>query len=60
MPRQHKRLPGSRQYNMCNHKTIQHALEEIASGKISINKASIKYKIPKGTLVNKVQERGKQ
>lgn len=54
MPRTHKKLPGSRRYNAYTEEDMQAALEEIKNGTISINGASKKYNIAKGTLVNKV------
>lgn len=53
MVRNYKRIAGTREYKNYTQETLEEALEKITDGDMSINAASLKYKIPFGTLYNK-------
>jgi hypothetical protein len=53
MGRTHKRQLGSRTYKNHSEDTLNKALNAIQQGKMSYRDASLKFKIPLGTLSNK-------
>lgn len=53
MVRTYKKTPGTRNYKNYTEETLEEALEKITNGEMSINAASLFYKIPFGTLYNK-------
>lgn len=52
MVRNYKKPPGSREYRNYKQEALEEALEKITDGEMSINGASLHYKIPFGTLYN--------
>lgn len=61
MPRVYKRSPAARSYKAYDDETVKEAEMQIKSGKMSLRTASSIYKIPLGTLSNKVnQKHGRQ
>ena len=62
MVRNYQRKPGSRNYRNYDKETLAKCLAKIKSNKMSLSKASKEFKIPKGTLSNKldnVKQEGK-
>jgi hypothetical protein len=57
MPRTYVRKHGSKATKNYSEEDMEFALVEILDSKISITKAVIKYKIPKGTLINRIHGR---
>lgn len=57
MPRNYKRKVGARVFKNYSEETLEKCLEEVLEGKISATQASKKYKIPKGTLINRIHGR---
>ncbi|KAF4517677.1 hypothetical protein B566_EDAN004971 [Ephemera danica] len=55
MPRHYKREPGKRQYKNYNDATLNQAKENVQDGKLSLYEASRRYRIPLGTLHNKLK-----
>ena len=58
----YQRKPGSRNYRNYDEETLAKCLAKIRLNKMSLSKASKKFKIPKGTLSNKlnnVKQEGK-
>lgn len=53
MVRTYKKKQGGREYKNYTQDDLEEATEAITNGELSINAASIKYKIPFGTLYNK-------
>ena len=54
MARKYKRKQDSRTYRNYSQETLEKCLLQVLDGKISANKASKKYKIPKGTIMNRI------
>ena len=62
MVRNYQRKPGSQNYRNYDEETLPKCLAKIKLNKMSLSKASKKFKIPKGTLSNKlnnVKQEGK-
>lgn len=53
MVRTYKKTAGSRNYKNYTEETLEEAIEKITNNELSINAASLQYKIPFGTLYNK-------
>ena len=57
MPRVHTKRPGSRTYKSYTQESLNEAVKDIRAKKISLRKASAKYKIPVGTLSHRLDEK---
>lgn len=57
MPRVYKKKPGSRSYRNYSNEQLDQCLTEVLDGKISATAAAKKYKIAKGTIINKIHGR---
>ena len=57
MPRVHTKRPGSRTYKSYTQESLNEAVKDIPAKKISLRKASAKYKIPVGTLSHRLNEK---
>lgn len=57
MPRVYSRKLGAKRFKDYDEETLEKCLSEVLDGKISANRAAKKYKIPKGTLINKMHGR---
>lgn len=57
MPRVYTRKIGAKRFKDYTEETLEKCLNEVLNGKISANKGAKKYKIPKGTLINKMHGR---
>lgn len=53
MVRNYKKTPGTRHYKNYTDETLEEALQKVTNGDLSINAASVNYKIPFGTLYNR-------
>lgn len=57
MPRVYKKKPGSRSYKNYSDETLNQCLSEVLDGKISATAAAKKYRVSKGTIINKIHGR---
>ncbi|KAK9704005.1 hypothetical protein QE152_g28556 [Popillia japonica] len=57
MPRVYKKTPGSRSYKNYSDETLDQCLREVLDGQISTTAAVKKYRISKGTIINKIHGR---
>jgi len=57
MPRVYQPKDGSKRLKQYSEETLELCLSDVVEGKISANKAAKKYKIPKGTLINRMHGR---
>lgn len=57
MPRVYQRKDGSKHLKQYSEETLELCLSDVVEGKLSACMAAKKYKIPKGTLINKIHGR---
>lgn len=57
MVRNYKPSPGFRNYRNYSESTLEEALQLIRENKMSLNRVSQIFKIPKGTLCNKMKNK---